>query len=82
MDKLEEFKSWLSKEMEARKWSQRELARQAGKDASQTHISLVLSGDRIITWDFCAAIARALDYDPVEVFRIAGLLEATNGNGR
>ena len=68
--------------MKKRNWSQRELARQAGQNASQAYISLVLAGERQITWDFCAAVAEAFEYSPVEVFKIAGLLPSENGIGR
>lgn len=74
MGNLENFKNWLEEELKNHNWSYRELGRRAGKNASQTHISLILSGERSLTWDFCAAIAEALDYSPVEVFKIAGLL--------
>jgi transcriptional regulator with XRE-family HTH domain len=71
---LDNFKNWLEKELEGRNWSYRELERRAGKNASNSLISLVLAGERAITWDFCMAIAGPLGYSPEEVFRIAGLL--------
>lgn len=82
MENLERFTRWLDEELAERDWSRQELARQAGKNASQPKISLTLAGKRSLTWDFCAAVAEALDYDPVEVFKIAGLLpeEITSEN--
>jgi transcriptional regulator with XRE-family HTH domain len=76
---LERFKTWLENELKERGWSYRELERQAGKNASDSKISLTLAGKRSITWDFCLAIAGPLGYTPEEVFKIAGLLP--NGNG-
>lgn len=37
-------------------------------------ISMVLGGQKKPGWDFCAAIAKALDKPPEQVFRLAGLL--------
>ncbi len=62
----------IAKEIKDRGWSIRELARRA--NISHTWISNVLSGQRPPTWDFCAAIAGALDESPEDVFRLAGLL--------
>lgn len=64
--------NWITGELDRRSWSQRELARRAGIDVSG--ISTVLSEQRAPTFDFCEAIAKPLDCDPVEVFRIAGLI--------
>lgn len=41
---------------------------------SHTQVSNVISGNRTITFDFCAAIAKPLGKTPEEVFRLAGLL--------
>lgn len=78
---VDKFKVWLKKELEIRDWSLRELARQAGGTASHTHTNLILKGERSLTWDYCAAIARAFGYSPVEVFKVAGLLENNGSNG-
>lgn len=83
MAKSDKFNEWLTEEMNRRNWSMEELARQAGEGASRPLISLVLAGERSVTWNFCAAIAGAFKYDPVDVFKIAGLLppeEARNGS--
>lgn len=77
---LEKFTKWLHAELEERGWSYRELERQAGKNASNSKTSLTLAGKRAITWDFCVAVARAFGYDPVGVFKIAGLLPRKASN--
>jgi transcriptional regulator with XRE-family HTH domain len=64
--------TWLANEIETRGWSIRELSRRAG--ISHTTVADVISQQRIPTWDFCAAIAGALDKSPEDVFRLAGLL--------
>lgn len=69
---------WMLEEIRERKISHRELARRAG--ISHTAISNVLSGYREPTWDFLAAISKPLDKQPMEVFRIAGLLPQSSGN--
>lgn len=74
MANSKKFKDWLKCELDKRDWSYRELARHAGKNASNPLISQVMTDKRAITWDFCAAIADVLDYSPIDVFRIAGLL--------
>lgn len=73
----QKFVDWLLGEIAERKISHRELARRAG--ISHTAISNVLSGYRDPTWDFCAAIAKPLDKQPIEVFRIVGLLPPSAG---
>lgn len=67
--------TWLSEEIEQRNWSHRELARRAG--VSQTAVSTVIAGQRKAGWDFCAAIAKALNESPLKVFQLAGLLPST-----
>lgn len=68
---------WLVKEMEDRGWSQRELARLSG--VNYTTVSKVMSGQAKVTFNFCAAISKPLDKQPIEVFRIAGLLPPSSG---
>jgi transcriptional regulator with XRE-family HTH domain len=63
---------WLTKELNDRGWSMRRLAQKAG--LSHTQLSNVISGQRNITFDFCAAIAGPLGKQPEELFRLAGLL--------
>jgi transcriptional regulator with XRE-family HTH domain len=66
------LKVWLSKELEGRKWSQGELARQAGM--SRAFVSRVLSGDASPSTNFCYKIAAALGESPEKVLRLAGIL--------
>jgi transcriptional regulator with XRE-family HTH domain len=68
---------WLTREMQERGWSQRELARRA--NINYATVSKAMSDQGRVTFNFCAAIARPLGKDPVEVFRIAGLLPASGG---
>lgn len=63
---------WVNSELDKRGWSKRELARRAG--LSHATVSKVMSGQNKITFDFCAAIARAFNEPPEMVFRLAGLL--------
>jgi transcriptional regulator with XRE-family HTH domain len=67
-----EFNSWLLAQMEARGWSQSELARRAGIGAST--ISMIVSGIKTAGTDTALAVARALGESPVKVFRLAELL--------
>ena len=69
--------SWVNSEAEKREWNYSEVARRAG--ISHSSLSLVLSGQRNITFDFCAAVAKAFGERPEKVFRIAGLLPPSSG---
>jgi transcriptional regulator with XRE-family HTH domain len=69
---VDKLTTWLSKEMEQRGWSHRELARRAG--VSQTAVSGTLSGERKAGCDFCIKIAYALGESPEKVLRLAGIL--------
>jgi transcriptional regulator with XRE-family HTH domain len=66
------LKVWLSRELEKRRWSQRELARQSG--ISQPLISQTMSGEVSPSAEFCIKIAQALDESPEIVLRLAGIL--------
>lgn len=66
------FNDWLIKEINAKGWSQSELARKAG--ITRAAISLILSQSRKPGSDVCSGIAEALDYPPEFVFRMAGIL--------
>lgn len=70
----ERFVNWVSKELESRGWSQRELERRSG--LSNSLISNIKSGARSVTWDTCEIIARAFDQTPESAFRQVGLLPA------
>ena len=76
---MENFKKWLISELKERGWSYRELERRAGKNASNASTTLIFQGKRPLTWDYCEAVARALGYSPIYVFRQADLLP--NGYG-
>lgn len=68
----DELKVWLTQELDRRKWSQRELARQA--DISQAFVNRVLSGDASPSVNFCNKVAQALGEAPEKVLRLAGIL--------
>ena len=63
---------WLSEELKRRRWSQRELARQA--DISQAFMNRVLSGNAKPSVNFCLKVAQVLDVSPVYLLQLAGLL--------
>lgn len=67
-----EFIAWLSSQLEERGWSIRELARRA--NSSPSTIASIANGSRKPGADACAAIAKALDVSPDDVFRLAGIL--------
>jgi transcriptional regulator with XRE-family HTH domain len=66
------FGRWLLAELETRRWSMRELARQTG--VSESTISRIVSGKRNPSSRLCREIAGALHVPPETVFREAGLL--------
>lgn len=66
------LRTWLSEELDRRKWSQRELARQA--DISQAFVNRVLSGDLSPSINFCNKVAQALGEPPEKLLRLAGIL--------
>jgi len=68
----DKLRTWLTDELEQRKWSHSELARQAG--LSQAVISRVLSGERKAGADFCVKVAQVLGEPPEKVLRLAEIL--------
>ncbi len=68
----DEFKVWLSDELDKRKWSHNKLARQA--QISQAAVSSVLSGSRNAGADFCIKVAQAIGESPEKLLRLAGIL--------
>lgn len=70
----EGLRQWLTEELERRKWSHRELARQTG--FSQSFVSKTLAGERNPSVDFCIKIAQTLDETPEKILRLAGILPA------
>lgn len=66
------FGKWLLNELDARRWSMRELARQTG--VSESTISRIVSGKRNPSSALCRRMAQVLRVPPELVFREAGLL--------
>jgi len=66
------FVKWLNREMEARGWSQSELARRAS--VSRPTVSNVLMCKQTPSFEFCASVATALGEPPERLLRLAGLL--------
>jgi transcriptional regulator with XRE-family HTH domain len=64
--------TWINSRLIELDWSQRELARRAG--LSPATVSNVVAGRTGVTFDFCAAIGKALGEKPETMFRAAGLL--------
>lgn len=65
---------WIKRELQMRDWSIRELARHS--DVTHAHIAAVLRGDKKITWDFCASMAKALNEPVWKLFILAGLMDS------
>jgi transcriptional regulator with XRE-family HTH domain len=70
---VDDFIIWLNNELQDRGWSYNQAATRAGF-ASGATISMVATGRNAVTWEFCAGLARALNFPPEDVFRKAGLL--------
>ena len=68
----DKLSTWLNYECRSRGWSHRQLGDRSG--ISGAMISRVIAGKQSAGWDFCKAMADTLGKDPVEVFRMAGLL--------
>lgn len=64
--------AWLRAELDRRRWSNNELARQAG--LSPAGVSQVMNGQQNPGVDFCRGVAKAFNEPPERVFRLAGLL--------
>lgn len=69
---MSDLSAWLTTQIKDRGWSMNELARQA--DISQSFVSDVMSEKRFPTYNFCAAMARALNYPLDKLLRMADLL--------
>lgn len=74
---MESFITWLEAELIKRDWRLADLARKANLDTGS--ISRILSGTRKPGPEVCVAIARALNYPPEVLFRLAGLLPPDPG---
>lgn len=66
------FAEWLLQELEYREWTQADLSRKSGVSTGQ--ITRVVNGQRGLGKDSLTAIAKALEYPPEKVYRIAGFL--------
>ena len=66
-----DFPTWLQHEMDARGWSQSELARRSGFTAPA--INKVLNRERLPGVDICRGIAKAFGLSDIQVLEIAGL---------
>jgi transcriptional regulator with XRE-family HTH domain len=74
------FSEWLQGEMNARGWSQSELARVAG--VTRSAINGIVTGTRGPGKDLCMGIAHAFKIPPEDVFRVAGLLPPARSSQR
>jgi transcriptional regulator with XRE-family HTH domain len=63
---------WLQGQLQARQWSNNELARQAG--LSSSGVSQVMTGVKKPGLKFCFGVAEALNEPPEKVLRLAGFL--------
>ena len=70
---MDDFGVWLLDQINERGWTQAELARRA--KVSRAAISLILSEGRRPGHEVSAAIARAFNIPPEQVFQAAGILE-------
>lgn len=71
----DELRAWLSRELDQRTWSYRELARRA--DISNALVSRIMSSDMKASPDFCIKVAQALGETPEKLLRLAGILPST-----
>lgn len=75
---MTELIEWLERELNERGWSMRTLAKRA--EVSVATVSNVMAGKTPPTFDFVAAVARALHVRPEQALRKAGLLPAIRGD--
>lgn len=68
----DQFRQWLTSEMEKQRYSQASLSKVMG--ISQSFVSRVLSGEKTPSVDFCIKIAQALDVPPEKLLRLANIL--------
>lgn len=74
---MEDFVTWIQKEMNIRGLSMRALGRRTG--VSHATISTVLSGKQAPSPELCNGLARVFELPPDWVFRRAGLLPPLPG---
>ena len=68
--------AFITKELDDRGWSHRELARRAG--VSQSAVSATLAAQRKPGADFCVKIAKGFSEPPEKLLRLAGVLPLIN----
>jgi transcriptional regulator with XRE-family HTH domain len=68
------FFDWIIQERDKRQWNDAELSVKAG--ISHSSLSMIMSGQRNVTDNFCRAIARAFKIRPEMALARAGLLPA------
>lgn len=66
------FFDWIIQQRDKRGWNDAELSKAA--DVSHSNLSLIMSGQRNITFDFCTGLAKAFRIRPEFVLYHAGLL--------
>lgn len=69
---MNNFSAWLNEELNKRNWIQADLHRKSG--LSRSVISDVIAEKTSPGFEFCIAVAKALDLPPDYVMRKAGLL--------
>jgi len=74
MDKLSDY---LAKELKSRGWSMRELSRRSG--ISHAQVSNVVNEGSNAGYEFCIAVAKALNMDPGTLLNMAGFTDAIPG---
>jgi len=66
------FFDWIIQERDKRSWNDAELSARA--EISHSNLSMIMSGQRNITFDFCIGLAKAFRVRPEHVLYRAGLL--------
>jgi transcriptional regulator with XRE-family HTH domain len=74
----EKFLTWVLKKLTEEGMTYQEFGKKAG--FSKSHVSLVLSGKRSLTRNFCAGIAKAFELKEGEVFYLAGFSGVKEGS--
>lgn len=65
--------TWIKKELDARNWSIRFLAKKSG--VSHAYVAEVLKGDKDVNWYFCVATAKGFNEPVWKFFVMAGLID-------
>jgi transcriptional regulator with XRE-family HTH domain len=78
-EKVNKFLAWLNIQLDAKGWSDYQLAKKAG--IAHSVLSKARSGVRPIGWDACVSIAEALDLPPELVLQEAGHLPERKNAG-